>query len=251
MQQTVQATGQSVFSADVSASVFAALLLCYLMQALIAFSRARESIVANGQGHQVTLAYVVRNYDGGLPNVWTFFVLAIFTPVLLNGLGNVLPFLDESDPPHPDPWSAALYFGCLAAIGVIITLELSYVHNLRTSAKEWIPMLVVAIALDIITLLVFFNFVGHPQAWERRLDFLTRSIMIAATCFALLSSFLILIYARAAGALAGGQVPLSAGSSAPPNPSASAGPGSGQRERSDKPVPPKNRAGNWWSAGPG
>ena len=199
------------FAANFSITVFAALFLCYTVQAALAAIRAatKESVRgSDGEQRQVTLWQVVRIYDGGMANVWTFFILAIFSPVLLTGLGNILPFVQIST--HPDRLSAALYSLCLAAIGVIITLELSYVHNLRTSAKDWIPMLVVAIALDIITLVVFFSFVINPHQWGVPLAPGTRTTMLSATVAAVMSSFMILIFARCAGALTDGQVSLPA-----------------------------------------
>lgn len=69
-------------------------------------------------------------------------------------------------------------------------------------------MLVVAIALDIITLVVFFSFVENPHDWEVVLGSGTRTTMTSATLAAVMSSFMILMFARCAGAVTMGQVQL-------------------------------------------
>ena len=183
--------GGDIFVSSFSLGVFTVLFAGYLVQAALAFGRARKNQRVDGpdgKGHEITLWEVVRTHDGGLANVWTFFILAIFSPVLLTGLGNILPLVGEEDP--IDRVSAALYFICLASIGVIITLELSYVQLLKRSARDWIPLLVVGIALDVITLVVFFGFVKNPHDWTGALPTGTRVAMTVATLAALLSSFL-------------------------------------------------------------
>ena len=64
------------------------------------------------------------------------------------------------------PWPEWLYYVCLALIGVLITLEFSYLHTLRRSAAAWIPMLLSALVLDLITLLVFIFVIGNPHFWQ-------------------------------------------------------------------------------------
>ena len=233
------------FSDVLSPALFAALLLCYGVQAVIAIFKALEPTgYDRNSTRDITLWAVARKYDGGIPNMWTFFVLAIFGPVFLNAIGNMLPLISGGD--ILDRMSAALYFGCLAAIGVILTLELSYVHNLRKSAREWIPMLVVAIALDIIALLVFFLLVETPHAWPARekLDDMTRLTMVMTTLLALCSSFLILIFARAAGALDDGKVDLAFVGSAYQSGSEPAEPSRGGTEK--RPQNLHGGRGGWW-----
>ena len=103
-----------------------------------------------------------------------------------------------------------LYFLCLACIGVLMTLEFSYIHSLRRSAASWTAMLLSALVLDLIALLVLVFVIRHPQNWAS--NFPARSTLWAfgiATTSALCSSFLILLLARTAGALHDGQVNLS------------------------------------------
>ena len=222
----------------------------YGVQAVIAWFRAgTRPNDPKGEGPNKTLIDVVKEYDGGLPNVWTFLVLAIICPLFLNAMGNMLPL--RSDNVTYDRTAAALYYLCLAAIGVIITLELSYVYNLRRSAKDWIAMLVVAIALDIITLLVFFNFLGNPTTWgNESLDTWTRTMMVCTTLLALVSSFLILIFARAAGALADGQVHFETSSPAQANDDATVSESeSGRRSDGAEKVDRRSRRRGWLTGG--
>ena len=97
-------------------------------------------------------------------------------------------------------WQATIYFFCISAIVVLITLEFSYIHNLRRSATEWISVLQVALAVDIATLLTLAFLVGHPQEWTA-VSSITAAFMVTTTSAALLSSFTILLLARTEGAL--------------------------------------------------
>ncbi len=95
-----------------------------------------------------------------------------------------------------------LYHLCLACIGVLITLEFSYVHTFRRSAPDWIPLLLAALVLDLITLLVLVFVVGNPADWRGAAPHkYTQLMYVVATCAALVSSFVILITARIAGLL--------------------------------------------------
>ena len=195
------------------------LFVCYFIQCVIVIRRADEGVEARQRSpgrdqndeRAVRLRDVVRHHDGGLRDAWTFFLLAVFCPVLLTGIGDMIP-LTSGDWGYNAGSSAALYFACLATIGVLITLELSHVYHLRRNANEWIPMLVVAIALDILTLLIFFTLIGHPATWldtgDGTLTGMLRWMMSITTVIALYSSLVVLVYARAAGALSDEQVDL-------------------------------------------
>ena len=212
------------FAENLSLTLLALLSLCYLIQAIIVNRRANEGVEERqqrpGQDQDaerdlggVRLRDVVRHHDGGLRNVWAFFLLAVFCPVLLTGIGDMIPLTSDNSG-YNDGFSTVLYFACLATIGVLITLELSHVYHLRRSANEWIPMLVGAIGLDILALLVFFTLIGHPamwlDVWDETLASRMRWAMFITTGLALYSSFVVLVYARAAGALLDDQVDLAA-----------------------------------------
>ena len=103
-----------------------------------------------------------------------------------------------------------MYYVCLACIGVLITLEFSYLHALRRNAHDWVPMLLSALVLDLITMLVLIFVVGNPVDWQLgHPDGRTVWAFLIATVVALLSSLLILVLARAKGALRDGQIDLS------------------------------------------
>ena len=142
--------------------LFVTLIICYAVQAVMAWSQAQQPLKRTSG--ELSLVDVITHHDGWRRDAWAFAVLAIGFPVLLNAFGNV-HVLTEDSGNTISLWSALVYHGCVAAIGVVITLEFSYVYNLRESASEWTPVLLVAIALDIGTLLVLFIFVQHPSAW--------------------------------------------------------------------------------------
>ena len=103
--------------------------------------------------------------------------------------------------------SKYIYFLCIACIGVLITLEFSFLHALRVSAQDWIPMLLSALVVDLITLMILVFVVGNPMEWKaQHPDEFTQISFYIASLFALVSSFLILILARTAGALHDGQI---------------------------------------------
>ena len=87
-------------------------------------------------------------------------------------------------------------------------------------------MLLVAIVLDIGTLVVLLTVVGNPYTWQESAGTLTRTMIVATTITALAASIMILVFARAAGALAGNRVDLSAGSSSATSTSSSTAPSS-------------------------
>ena len=219
------------FFGILAGSLFLVLTVAYFIQASMAWRQAREYVQwPDNQARSLTLVDVVRFQNKWLRDVWTFVALAIFFPVVLNTLGNING-LATLEARIVSLWSVLFYHGCVAAIGVIITLEFSYVYNLRRSANDWIPVLLVAIALDIGTLLVLFIVVGHPNSWRPPIAvgeavsmieqiagddsgrpvlagpmFLTSVAMLATTFSAVVSSAMILIFARAAGAIADNNV---------------------------------------------
>ena len=201
----------------------------HLVQIVIAIFRALESKEvnrSNGKKIQISLYESLKIFDGGLRNIWAFFILVIFVPLFLTSMGNIDPVLevldmsesnascegaastngtvtcnDRTDLIRLNPRSSVLYFICLAMVGVLITLEFSYVHNLRNSATEWVPMLLVALALDFATLLALTFVLENPHEWQAGLNWIVEIMMIVTTFLALLSSFMILVLARMKGAL--------------------------------------------------
>ena len=224
------------FSESVAIYLFSALVFCYFLQWSGARDRAgnpidephKEQKDQKNDRTRITLWDVVRHHDGGLHNVWNFFVLVVFWPVVLTAMGNMIAL---TGPVEYERWPATIYHLCLATIGVLITLELSHVYHVRRSASEWIPMLIVAIGLDVLGLLILFGLVKNPSFWlnpqlgidtadasqlldeevqeqlqmavrrDGTLGSLTLLFMGATTLLAILSSFTILVLARTAAAL--------------------------------------------------
>ena len=183
---------------------------------------------------QVRLYDCLKLFDGGMRNMWVFFVLAILLPVILSTMADLVPLFqgdsesstpESSTPESSTPESSTLksqrepppashklrllYIVCVGCIGVLMTLEFSYLHTLRKSAAEWIPMLLAALALDLMTLLVLNIVIRNPDLWKRSIETETVTALIIATIVAITSSFGVLVLARVAGALHDGQIDIS------------------------------------------
>ena len=129
---------------------------------------------------------------------------------MLEPIREVLASDPTQNPPGSDmPWPKWLYYICLTCIGVLITLEFSYLHTLRRSAPDWLPMLLSALVLDLIAMLVLIFVVGNPDDWKPNYPAATTlQAFLIATGIALLSSLLILVLARTAGALHDKQIEI-------------------------------------------
>ena len=115
--------------------------------------------------------------------------------------------ISQRNTSNGDSFTKWIYFVCISSIGVLITLEFSYLHSLRKSAPEWIPLLLSALVLDLVALILFVFIISHPQTWGINPPlFLTKVVAFVTTLIALGSSLLILIFARTAAALHDGQV---------------------------------------------
>ena len=244
------------FAYEHASLIFSALILFYLIQILIALYRSTQPFSpapVQDKSIQITLLDAAKSFDGGLRNIWTFFILVIFVPAFFATLGDMTPLIDDpkalsnieqksipaSDPvgqlpdgtlvtvdPSVDAdalnalkkadsdayeralRSAASYFLCVSILVVLITLEFSYLHNLRRSATEWVSMLLVALALDLATMLTITLLLRNPHGWTKALASSIEIFMWTTTVLALLSSFLILVLARTAGAVFDNQVDL-------------------------------------------
>ena len=245
------------FAYEHASLIFGALILFYLIQILIALYRSTQPFSpapVQDKSIQITLLDAAKSFDGGLRNIWTFFILVIFVPAFFATLGDITPLIDDpkalsnieqesipaSDPvvgqlPDGTPVavdpsvdadalnalrkadsdaykralrSAASYFLCVSILVVLITLEFSYLHNLRRSATEWVSMLLVALALDLATMLTITLLLRNPHGWTKALASTIEIFMWTTTVLALLSSFLILVLARTAGAVFDNQVDL-------------------------------------------
>lgn len=206
------------FVGNMAVSTF--LILCLLYAGHILFATKRIITPASarrpdGTEGRISIAQAMRYFDGGSSNFWAFLILTLFLPIFLSSLSDVVPALDPDlnkiDKAYHELFISSLgtqivYFISVVTISVLITLEFSYIHTLRRSVPDWIPMLLVALAMDFVTLLVFNFIVRHPNHWAVEPSTFTRLAMILAAIMAFVSSCLILISARTAAALNDGQV---------------------------------------------
>lgn len=226
---------QEFFVSSLTVAVLFALTVLYLVQGFLAIQRARLPFTVKRSDEtqtETSLYQATLYFDGGYRNLWVFFILAIFFPVFLASMADTLPFIDKFnnniDKLNNNLLEGSLpikflvprvpveYFICLAVIVVLITLEFSYVHNLRESAPAWISMLLVALALDFATLLTLTFLVKQPETWKKTLNEWAEIFMLVTTLVAFFTSFIILVLARTAGAVSDGKtidVPVRDGSS--------------------------------------
>ena len=209
-----------------AAALFALLSTLYLIQLILSYWRAKVPVDAkrpDGTTGRISLTDALPHFDGGFQNtIWVFLILGIFLPIALTSLNDTVAVLGDSPPNEPIRTVPLLYFVYVSAITVIITLEFSYIHNLRNGAPEWIPFLLVAVVLDFTTLLVFAFVLRHPDTWTVAVAIqaetaettsvpfpmgpITQSAMLLTTVIAVLSSIVVLVLARAAGALHANQI---------------------------------------------
>ena len=186
-------------------SIFAILAAFYLVQIFLTWNRAKipaPAYTRSGVEGKISLFFALKHFDGGFQNtIWTFLILGIFLPVVLTSLSDVVPLLEPTNKADERQFSKTLYFVYISIISVIITLEFSYIQNLRNSASQWTPFLLVALVLDLTALLVFIFGIKHPETWATEPAFFTQLMMFITSVAALFSSFLILILSRTAGAL--------------------------------------------------
>ena len=121
---------------------------------------------------------------------------------LLDEVGIVASGFAPKSPESTPLMAQYVYYLCLSCISILITLEFSYLHTLRESASDWIPMILSALVLDLIALLGLIFIVGNPNDWvSARPTFVSQVSFGVVTFVAFVSSFFILILARTAGAL--------------------------------------------------
>lgn len=191
-------------------SIVIGLLICfYVAQIIIAFYQSTSvigEIESDSTKTKITLFDCVWSYDGGMKNIWVFFVLAIVLPVFLNSiseLNEIISHILSEEPvstltPYLQRW---LYYLSLAVVGVLITLEFSYIHMLRKSAPDWIAMLLSAIVLDFIYLLVLVFVVRSSHVDKGEVGGWAFLSIFIATIIALASSLFILLLSRVSGAI--------------------------------------------------
>lgn len=196
------------FDGYFSVVIFALLSIFYLIQIYLACTKGmvlRDAIRPNSTNGKTNLFLALKTFDGGLSNsIWAFLILGIFLPVMLASMSNVVPILHgRLIPPQSPvtPLSASPFYIYISLIMILITLEFSYIHNLRKEASEWITFLLVALVLDLITLLILIFVLTPPIEWKTKISSITQFMMAFTALCSLLSTFLVLVLARVAGAL--------------------------------------------------
>lgn len=186
--------------------VFTAL---YFGQLSIAIRRGtNEKTPTREGGVRPPLFQCMGGFDEGPHNLWVFVLLAFVFPVFLTSLVNIYPLFQTQE--QANVFRANFfYYLCVSCVCVLMTLEFSYLHTLRNSARGWSAMMLAALVLDLMTLLVLLFLVRTPMDWEQSppTDW-TQAAFCVATVAAVISSLFILILSRVAGAVFDGQVTL-------------------------------------------
>ena len=186
------------FVRDASVVLLGVLCLLYLVQLWFAGSHGRELLKDADYAYsdRVSLFKCLRHHDEGSRNNYIFFVLVVILPVFLNSISDLLSLSGDEYPAQR--WT---YYLCVTTVGVLITLEFSFLHTLRRSAPDWLPILFSALALDLMTLLVLIVVVGIPDEWRSIPGGVTMLVLVMTAVLALASSFLIIVLARASSAV--------------------------------------------------
>ena len=189
-----------------------ALCIFYFVQTLVVFSMSREKNVVVSPNNE---EFAVRTWDallagGGIKNIWQFLVLVVFVPVFFASLSEIVDIFSEKQVTAV----SLVYIYCMSTIIVLITLEFAYIYSLQTRAGQWVSMLLVALALDFATLMVFIFGVDDPSELlggasepPNNTTFSNTMIfMLITTMFTFVSTFSTLMFAQTAARLADGVV---------------------------------------------
>ena len=158
----------------------------------------------------------IGRFDAGPHNLWVFVLLAFMFPVFLTSLVNIYPLFEAASGVTNENFRPRfLYYLCVSCVCVLMTLEFSYLHTLRNSARGWSAMMLAALVLDLMTLLVLLFLVRTPLEWATKEPAVTtQAAFCVATAAAAISSLFILILSRVAGAVFDGQIELPEATSA-------------------------------------
>jgi hypothetical protein len=119
----------------------------------------------------------------------------------------------------PFVFETIMYTGCVSLLAILITIEISLLLNItRFRRQVWRQILVAALALDIMTMFIYWVVIRFPdeRTWSIPAGSPTMSLFMVLTfVFALLSSFLIILCVRFVGEQTP-RVPSQAAGSLPP-----------------------------------
>ena len=148
---------------------------------------------------------------------WILFIVAIFLPVMLSFIPNVMlilptefvfkdtvlgtKFVGLQDSRVSDFKKAALiYYMCAYVITILIAVEASLLMNISDTGGVWIGMLLVSMIMDIISL-YFLNNIGSPINWkiDNKEAFAiggTMSFLLFMIIICFISSFATILFSR-------------------------------------------------------
>ena len=193
---------------EAAAWILAVFTCLYLAQLSIAALRGFNENTESRDGvTRPPLFRCLRGFDDGPHNLWVFVLLAFMFPVFLTSLVNIYPLFGADV--YENFATRFSYYLCVSCVCVLMTLEFSYLHTLRKSARGWSAMMLAALVLDLMTLLVLLFLVRTPQDWtSNHPSSWTHAAFCIATFTAAASSLSILILSRVAGAVYDDQVKL-------------------------------------------
>jgi hypothetical protein len=164
----------------------------YLVQGAFAILHASRHQIGN-------LSLLRRTFGGGeaFSRTWLATIAILAIPFLLSWVPTV-PHMHTSVAAEQRAIDVAAYYGCVAIITVLITVELTLLFDLRNEGRRWQGMLVVALGLDVVSLFIFTTHIGHPRDWSTLSSTWTWVYMLVAGCSALASSFVIVLLSKSA-----------------------------------------------------
>lgn len=200
-------------STEFAINVLVLLIIFYAAQAFIAVALALRkigmfTIMFAGESKKIEIGlspfqWTFQNIESFVLS-WVFLIVALLLPVMFTFIPDAMLVYD---PPNPGltqilstnglEHAASVYYFCIALLVVFITMEVSFLLNLRDIGGPWVPMLLAALAIDLISL-YFFNRMGNPLGWEgSSFEKGTTGFMFWVGVFCFLSSFMTILFSRA------------------------------------------------------
>ena len=198
-----------------SVIMLSTIMLLYMIQILAAvwlsLKKQSQKIVdihgtwAIVQVPESNFTWTIRDFrDSSGP--WILLIVAIFLPTMLSFIPHtMLVFSDIIQVDGDSPLTETdlqiiglIYYLCVSLIAVLITMEASFLMNLRDVGGIWTSMLLASMVIDIISLFFLHN-IGSPLQWKGT-GFeggATGVYIFFLIFFSFFSSFLTILFARA------------------------------------------------------
>lgn len=200
-------------AADFAINVLVGLIILYGAQTVTLFYLSLRktgtfTIVIDGKSQSIEIGlspfeWTFRNIESFVMN-WVFLVVALMLPLMFTFIPDAMLVYD---PPRPEltqnltqnsmEHSASIYYLCITLLAIFITMEVSFLLNLRDIGGPWVAMLLAALGIDLISL-YFFNRMGDPLGWSgNSFEKGTMWFMLAVGAFCFVSSFMTILFSRA------------------------------------------------------